>query len=153
MFETFTCRCGIVPAMDKRLKTVRPRLWVGYAISLLAMVLLAMAPLLQALHAPSCPHHQGSGVRHEYHSDHGPLANPIKHPGSAEANVRSSHGHAPDPCPICQALQTLGKHFTRSGQPAFLVPIAALVTSSLRHHDDLSSFFTSSTRSRAPPLF
>jgi len=139
--------------MDKRLKTVSTRLGVGYAISLLAMVLLAMAPLLQAMHTPSCPHHQAHGISHEYHSNHGPLANPIKHPGSAEINVRNSHGHAPDPCPVCQALQTLGKHFTRSGQPASLVPIAALVTSSLRHHDGLFSLFTSSTRSRAPPLF
>ena len=156
MFETFICRCGIIPPMEKRLENVRARPFVGYVISFLAVVLLAATPMLQAIHFSSCQfHHHCLCSNHDSDGDHSSVANPkpIKHVSSAAVNLSSSHRQSSDYCPICQALQTLGKHFTLPGQPAYPLPTLALVTPSLWHYDSLFSFFKSSIRSRAPPLF
>ena len=138
--------------MNKRLYTRRARLFSGYTISLLAVVLLALAPILKTIHFSSCPHiHHGLCVNHS-NRDHGSVSSPISHFGSAAVTLSSHHRQASDYCPICQALQTLGKHFTLPGQPTYPLPTAALITSSPRHYDSLFSFFKSSIRSRAPPL-
>ena len=127
---------------------------VGYLISLLAVALLALAPIVQATHYSSCPNNQHCPcVNHESDRDHSSVANPIKHLGADDLTLRSSDRYTSDNCPVCQALQTLGKQFTLQGQPVYPLPTVALVASSSLYHDPLFSFFKSSIRSRAPPLF
>ena len=140
--------------MNKRLHTKMARFFVGYLISLLAVVLLALTPMLKAIHFSSCPHnHNYLCVNHDSDKDHGSVANPLKHLGTADVTLRSSDRYTSDNCPVCQALQTLGKHFTLPGQPVYPLPTAALVSSFPRYHAPLFLFFKSSLRSRAPPLF
>ena len=139
--------------MYKYLHIARARFFVGYTISLLAVVLLALAPMLKAIHSPSCPHNYHCPCGSHYDRDHGSVANPTKYLGTAAVTLRSSHRQSSDYCPICQALQTLGKYFTLPGQPVYPLSTTAFVASSPWHYDSLFSLFKSSVRSRAPPLF
>ena len=139
--------------INRRLATGRNRLLWGSAFSLVAVVLLAIAPVFQVMHFSSCPHHHHSlGVCHDSACDHSHIAHPIKPFGSADTNLWGSHGHAPDHCPICQALQTLGKHFSLPGQAAYPLQVAVFVIASPWQHNTLLSSFKSSIQPRAPPL-
>jgi len=141
-----------MPAMNRRWDTVKGRLFLGYALSLLAAVLLAMTPVLRTIHFYSSPHYDSLGFGHHHDRVDDAIAGLIMAQGSLEADSLSGHDHVPDHCPICQTLSTLGKHSALPGQPAWFLPAAALATPSPWHHTYLLSFSKSSSRSRAPPL-
>jgi len=111
--------------MKRRGGSIREGFRWGYALSLLAAVLLGLAPVLQAVHLAVDPHSHGAGLLQGHAT--GAL---VEKPLAVTVSSFSDHDRVTDHCPLCQALRALGQHCTLR-EPAALDPPAAATMAAL----------------------